>query len=86
MNIEIANVQQIMINKIITFIKENNYYGEKYHNYNSEQIKATKWWINKFYPNSNNEFKKLKNELSKEIKDKYEWNNSEIKTFFKNFD
>jgi len=47
-NIEIANKQQIMINKIVTYIKGNNYYGDKYHEYREEQIKATKWWGDNF--------------------------------------
>ena len=29
-NIKIANTQQIMINEIVKYIKENNYFGEKY--------------------------------------------------------
>lgn len=53
-NIEIANKQQIMINKIVTYIKDNNYYGEKYHNYRDNQIKATKWWINTFFTEKKN--------------------------------
>ena len=48
-NIQIANTQQIMINKIITYIKENNYFGEKYHIYKEEQEKANTWWIEKFF-------------------------------------
>jgi hypothetical protein len=32
-NIKIANPQQIMINNIVKYIKENNYFGEKYHEY-----------------------------------------------------
>ena len=42
LNISIANKQQIMINKIVKYIKENNYYGEKYHNYRNDQIESTK--------------------------------------------
>ena len=48
-NIEIANKQQIMINKIVTYIKENNYFGDKYHDYRTNQIEATKWWIKTFF-------------------------------------
>ena len=51
-NIKIANPQQIMINEIVKYIKENNYYGEKYHNFREKQIEATKWWVNYFYPPS----------------------------------
>ena len=47
-NVEIANKQQIMINKIVTYIKENNYFGDKYHEYREKQIEANDWWINNF--------------------------------------
>lgn len=68
MNIKIANPQQIMINNIVTYIKENNYYGEKYHTYREKQIDATKWWVNNFYPPSNNLYVKNKEELQKLLK------------------
>jgi hypothetical protein len=74
-NIKIANPQQIMINEIVKYIKENNYYGEKYHNFREKQIEATKWWVNNFYPPSNNIFEKNKEELNNLVKasqEKYE--------------
>ena len=39
-NIQIVNTQQVMINKIITYIKGNNYFGEQYHEYKDQQIEA----------------------------------------------
>lgn len=48
-NINIANNQQIMINKIITYIKGNNYFGEAYHDYKDQSIEASKWWSNIFF-------------------------------------
>jgi hypothetical protein len=48
-NIELINKQQITINKIVTFIKNNNYYGEDYHNYKDNQEKAHKFWKEYFY-------------------------------------
>ena len=39
-NIDLINKQQIAINKIVTFIKNNNYFGEDYHNYKDNQNKA----------------------------------------------
>ena len=54
MNIKIANPQQIMINEIVKYIKENNYFGEKYHSFREKQIDATKWWVSNLYPPSNN--------------------------------
>tara|TARA_E500000178_G_scaffold356672_1_gene436959 strand:- start:9507 stop:10859 length:1353 start_codon:yes stop_codon:yes gene_type:complete len=48
-NIMIANDQQIMINKIITYIDGNNYYGDEYHVYKNKSIDATKWWNDTFF-------------------------------------
>lgn len=48
-NIMIANDQQIMINKIITYIDGNNYYGDEYHTYKNKSIDATKWWNDTFF-------------------------------------
>ena len=64
-NIKIANSQQIIINKIVTYIKENNYFGEKYHSHREKQIDATKWWISIFYPPSKNLFEKMKDDSQK---------------------
>lgn len=47
---KIANNQQIEINKMIDYINGNNYYGTKYHKYRDEQINATKYWKETFYP------------------------------------
>jgi RAB protein geranylgeranyltransferase component A len=77
MNIKIANPQQIMINDIVTYIKENNYYGEKYHTYRDKQIEATKWWVANFYPPSNNLYEKNKEDLAKLLKTSMEKNDVE---------
>lgn len=68
MNIKIANPQQIMINQIVTYIKENNYFGEKYHTFREKQIEASKWWVSNFFPPSNNLFVKNKEDLDKLLK------------------
>ena len=58
-NINIANNQQIMINKIITYIKGNNYFGEAYHEYKDQSIEASKWWNSVFFnDNIKNDFMK----------------------------
>ena len=48
-NIELINKQQITINKIVTFIKNNNYFGEDYHNYKDNQYNAHTFWKDYFY-------------------------------------
>ena len=64
-NFKLANPQQIMIDEIIKYIKENNYFGDKYHTFREKQIDATKWWVNNFYPPSKNLFEKNKEDLQK---------------------
>ena len=56
-NIKLANEQQILINKIIKYIRENNYFGDKYHMYKENQIKATQWWATYFLSNDVTEIK-----------------------------
>jgi hypothetical protein len=75
-NISIANTQQIMINKIIVYIKGNNYFGDKYHEYKEKQIEANNWWKNKFF------IENLKDIDNKFLEDKINYNNSELKNFF----
>ena len=67
-NIRLINIQQIMINEIIKYIKENNYFGDKYHIYRDKQIESSKWWISNFYPPSVNLYEKNKDELEKLFK------------------
>ena len=65
MNVRLVNPQQIMINKIISYIKENNYYGDKYHTYKDNEIKAIEWWTRLFFPPSNNIYESNKKDLYK---------------------
>lgn len=83
LNISIANKQQIMINKLVTYIKENNYYGEKYHNYRNDQIESTKNWISEYYPKDKKILTKKIKELESQLKTKTNFNESEIKLFNK---
>jgi 23S rRNA U2552 (ribose-2'-O)-methylase RlmE/FtsJ len=80
-NIKFANLQQIMINEIIKYIKENNYFGDKYHEYREKQIEATKWWTNTFFPPSNNLYTKNKEDLHKILKATLDKYNAELNKF-----
>ncbi len=75
-NINIANTQQIMINNLVVYIKSNNYFGDMYHDYRDNQIKANKWWIDNFFTD------KL-NEKTTMVKDIIRYNESEINLFIK---
>ena len=80
-NIKLVNQQQIMINDIVKYIKENNYFGNKYHEYRDKQIESTKWWIKNFYPPSVNLYEKNKDELEKLYKSSQEKLKSELEKF-----
>ena len=82
-NIQIANKQQITINNIIKYIKENNYFGEKYHNYQITQIKNTQWWISIFYPENKNKLVENKKNFDKNIKEQIKFNKLELNEFNK---
>ena len=66
-NTKLVNLQQININEIIKFIKENNYFGDKYHQNKIRQIKNTEWWINMFYPPSRDIYNISKDNINKLI-------------------
>ena len=53
-NIQISNKQQEMINLIVSYIKENNYFGDKYHQYLDSHNESIKFWINNFLPEKEN--------------------------------
>lgn len=80
-NIKFVNTQQIVINDIVKYIKDNNYFGDKYHEYRNNQIEATKWWINTFYPSSDILYKSNKENISKIIEETITKNNLEINKF-----
>ena len=80
-NIKLVNIQQIIINDIVKYIKDNNYFGDKYHEYRNKQIEATKWWIDMFYPPSNNLYIKNKENINKIFEDTMNMNILEINQF-----
>jgi hypothetical protein len=80
-NIKFVNQQQIIINDIVKYIKENNYFGDKYHNYRNKQIEASEWWINNFYPSSTSLFNTNKENFEKLLKSTLDKNNLEKEKF-----
>lgn len=53
-NTEIANHQFRIINKMITFINDSNYFGVQYGRYKETQITANRYWIDIFMSNNIN--------------------------------
>jgi 23S rRNA U2552 (ribose-2'-O)-methylase RlmE/FtsJ len=82
-NINIANNQQIQINKIVTYIKGNNFFGDDYHTYLDKQISASKWWIETFFPPKKDLSKKQK-ELKLSLNKIQDYNNQDLIIFTKN--
>ena len=80
-NIKLANSRQIIMNDIITYIKENNYFGDKYHIYKNQQINATKWWLLSFFPPSNNLYLKNKEDLEKLLNHTIDKHHAELNRF-----
>jgi hypothetical protein len=76
-NINLVNSQQITINKIVTFIKSNNYYGDEYHTYKDNQENNNNFWLNQFY--------KDKVYSGNMIKERVKYIESDIKLFEKEF-
>ena len=52
-NTDIGNQQQIVLNEIIKYINEKNFFGDKYHKFKDIQIESTMWWISNFFPSNN---------------------------------
>lgn len=82
-NLKLVNIQQIVLNEMITFINENNYYGDKYHKYRENQINATKWWSRLFYAPSKNLYDKNKEEIIKHIETTYITNKMDAEQLYK---
>jgi 23S rRNA U2552 (ribose-2'-O)-methylase RlmE/FtsJ len=84
-NTKLVNEQQILINEVVKYIKENNYFGDKYHIHRNTQIESTKWWVSQFYPPSNNIYKNNKENLNKLLTTTLEKNSNEKEKFISNF-
>ncbi len=50
LNTDISNRQLVTINKMIDFINKQNYRGTIYTEHREEQIKASQYWIESFFP------------------------------------
>jgi 23S rRNA U2552 (ribose-2'-O)-methylase RlmE/FtsJ len=46
----ISDTQFLAINKMVIYANSGNYYGEKYHEYLSEQKNGTELWLKSFFP------------------------------------
>jgi hypothetical protein len=83
-NIKLVNEQQILINEIIKYIKENNYFGDKYHEHRNQQIDSNKFWIKNFLTPTKLNYKTTKTNFNDIIKSKIEKNNIDKDKFIQN--
>ena len=81
LNIKIANNQQIMINKLVKYIKDNNYYGELYHEYRNEQMEATNNWTENYYLKNKKDFGEKLKDFKTLLSKRLNFNKSEIEIF-----
>lgn len=84
MNIKFSNKLQIVSNDIMVYIKDNNYFGEKYHESREQQIQATQYWTQLFYPPSVNQFNISKDTIKKILKNTEEKYKTEQEHLFSN--
>jgi 23S rRNA U2552 (ribose-2'-O)-methylase RlmE/FtsJ len=83
-NIKLVNIEQIQVNEIIKYIQENNYFGDKYHTFKNNQVNASKWWTETFYPPTINVAKTNKETIEKLFNSYLDKNNLEKEKFVSN--
>ncbi|CAH6421382.1 FtsJ methyltransferase [uncultured virus] len=74
-NTMISNRQFININEIVDFIQKQNYRGDVYQTRRQMQIDASKFWVDRFYPDVN-DFEIKKKENDEFVKSVLEINNN----------
>lgn len=84
-NIDIANKQFIVINKMFSFIEKQNYRGDDYTEAREKQIAATKYWLNKFLP-ENKDFNKNRGDMVKTTTDLLKKNQESVNREMKKLD
>lgn len=67
MNILFSNLQLKNINKSVSFMRKEIYSGDEYYDSRDDQIKATKFWLDLYYPKdkqySYTDYKKMINAI-----------------------
>lgn len=62
-NTDFSNRQLIDVNRIVEFIKSENYYGEDYQDYRDIQINSTSKWIDEYLTDINKNKKNIENNI-----------------------
>jgi 23S rRNA U2552 (ribose-2'-O)-methylase RlmE/FtsJ len=66
-NKKLTNHQLIQINKLIDYINQQNYFGVTFHQYQKEQLEATKKWVEMFFVDDLKKLKDNQKILQKEL-------------------
>jgi hypothetical protein len=72
------------INKTINYIEGGNYFGDLYHKYYEEQIKANDDWITTFYPIDKKDIKTTKKMISDILEESIKISTEKINNLKKN--
>jgi hypothetical protein len=67
LSIDISNKQYLAINNTISFLNNGIFFGDVYNNFHDKQIVANDFWINTFLPVDNNDLKKIRKDINKNI-------------------
>lgn len=80
-SISIANSQFVAINKTVKFVKSNNYFGDQYHDYLTQQQLASDYWLQTFYPIDNLDLISVNRALENNTNTALEKTNEEINSY-----
>jgi len=67
LSIDISNKQFVAINNTISFLNNGIFFGDEYNKFHDKQILGNDFWINIFLPIDNNDLKKVRKSINKDI-------------------
>jgi hypothetical protein len=67
LSIDISNKQYSAINNTISFLDNGIFFGDEYTKFHDKQIIGNDFWINTFLPIDNNDLKKIRKDINKNI-------------------
>jgi len=80
-SLQLSQTQFLAINRIVSYIKSNDYFGDQYHQYLAQQKNANDYWVQTFYPADNLDLKAVQRSLSTVHKSSLERTNEELKEY-----
>jgi 23S rRNA U2552 (ribose-2'-O)-methylase RlmE/FtsJ len=79
--IRLSHTQFLTINKILTYVNSNDYYGDQYHQYLKKQQNANDYWVQTFYPVDNLDLKAVQRSLLTVFKESIEKTQIELNNY-----